>query len=131
MSQFLVIPQSNVTRVALQGYSERSITWLYSRAVRRRHCVGGALVNFDRRRGVGGQQMFFKDSRKMLFYSQNCLMTFFSHQKLQQNKCIATMASAARRQIIGGAPINKSRRLRRPQIVGGGGAAWPANGSTL
>jgi len=26
----------------------------------------------------------------------------------------------ARRQISGGAPINKSRRQRRPQIVGGG-----------
>jgi len=38
------------------------------------------------------------------------------------------MASAARRQIIGGgAPINKSRRWR-PQIVGGG--AVPAHGST-
>jgi len=38
------------------------------------------------------------------------------------------MASAARRQIIGGgAPINKSGRRRRPQIVGGG---TPANGST-
>jgi len=33
------------------------------------------------------------------------------------------MASAARRQIIGGgAPIKKSRWRRRPQIVGGG--AW-------
>ena len=38
------------------------------------------------------------------------------------------MVSAARRQIIGGgAPINKSRRRRRPQIVGGGVA--PAHGS--
>jgi len=42
-------------------------------------------------------------------------MNFFSHRKLQQNNYAATMASAARRQIIGsGAPINKSRR-RRPQ----------------
>jgi len=41
------------------------------------------------------------------------------------------MPSAARRQIIGagGAPINKSRR-RRPQIVGGDGAARSAHGST-
>jgi len=43
---------------------------------------------------------------------------------LQENKYTATIASAARRQIIGGggAPINKSRWRRRPQIVGGGGA---------
>jgi len=62
-----------------------------TRAVRRRHCVGGAPVNFDRR--------------------QNFLMTFFSHQKLQQNKYTATMASASRQQIFGvdGAPINRSR----------------------
>src|SRR6218665_2700772 len=40
-----------------------------------------------------------------------------------KNNYAATMALAARRQIIGGgAPINKSWR-RRPQIVGGGGAA--------
>jgi len=39
------------------------------------------------------------------------------------------MASAARRQIIRGAPINKSRRRLRQQI-GGGGAARPAQGST-
>src|SRR6218665_614517 len=44
--------------------------------------------------------------------------------KIPKNNYAATMVSAARRQIIsgGGAPINKSRRLRRPQI-GGGGAA--------
>jgi len=41
------------------------------------------------------------------------------------------MASAVRRQIIGGgAPINKSRR-RRPQIVGGGDAEQPAHGSSI
>ena len=42
------------------------------------------------------------------------------------------MVSGARRQIIGGdggAPINKTRRRRRPQIDGGG-AARPAHGST-
>ena len=40
------------------------------------------------------------------------------------------MASAARRQITGGgAPINKSRRRRRPQIVGG--AAQPAHSSIV
>src|SRR6218665_2615758 len=33
------------------------------------------------------------------------------------------MVSAARRQIIGGGPINKSRRWRRPQIVGGAAGA--------
>jgi len=39
------------------------------------------------------------------------------------------MALAARQQILGGAPINKSWRRRRPQIVGGG-AARPAHGSS-
>jgi len=42
---------------------------------------------------------------------------------LQQNNFIAAMALAARRQIIvggDGAPINKSRRRRSPQIGRGG-----------
>src|SRR6218665_3707910 len=44
--------------------------------------------------------------------------------KIPKKNYPATMVSAARRQIIGGgAPINKSRWRRRPQIVGGGGAA--------
>ena len=38
------------------------------------------------------------------------------------------MASAVRRQIIGGAPIIENRQ-QRPQIDGGG-AAWPVQGST-
>src|SRR6218665_3357257 len=41
-------------------------------------------------------------------------MALFNRRKLQQNKYTATMASAARRQIIGGGtPINKSRQRRR------------------
>src|SRR6218665_2496234 len=45
--------------------------------------------------------------------------------KIPKNNYAATMVSAARRQIIGGgsAPINKSRRWRRPQIVGGAASA--------
>src|SRR6218665_3617296 len=44
--------------------------------------------------------------------------------KIPINNCAATMVSAARRKIIGGgAPINKIRRRRGPQIVGGRGAA--------
>jgi len=41
------------------------------------------------------------------------------------------MASAARQQIIGSgsAPINKSQRQRRPQIVGSSVMARPAHGS--
>src|SRR6218665_212246 len=112
---------------------------------------GGAPVNFGRRRGggrggflggggarrrsqkvgvgtggavLGAQNCFSKISEKISFYPQNFLMTLFSHgkyRKLQQNKYIAKIASAARRQIIGcscgGAPINKSRR--RPHIVCG------------
>ena len=99
------------------------------RALRRR------IVSAAARRsilvGCGGavlapKNVFSKDSRKTSFYPQKFLMTFFNHQKLQQNKCTVTMASAARRQIIsGGAPVNKSRR-RCPQIVGG--ATRPAQG---
>src|SRR6218665_1775947 len=48
-------------------------------------------------------------------------MTLFSNQKLQPKNYAAIMALAARRQTYGGgAPINKSRRRRRPQIVGSG-----------
>src|SRR6218665_4197487 len=94
-----------------------------SKAGRRRHCVGGgATVNFGRRCGAprsqqfgggGSAKLFSKISEKISFYPQNIVTTFFSHQKLQQNKYIATMASAARRQIIGGGALI-------PQIVGGG-----------
>src|SRR6218665_1059135 len=84
----------------------------HSRAVRRRHCVGGgAPVNFGRRRragqfrsaaaarppgkkigggggatrrGVGGQKQFFsKIHEKMSFYPQNFLRNFFSHQSFE------------------------------------------------
>jgi len=92
-----------------------------TRAVRRRHCVsGGAPVNFGRRRPVPNYRRAIPE--KMSLHLQNLLMTFISHRKskLQQNKYTVKMASAARRQIIGGgASINKSRR-RRPQIVDGG-----------
>ena len=69
------------------------------------------------------RSIFSKIPEQISFYPQNFLnflMTFFSRRKLQQNKSTATMASAARRQIIGGGvPINKSRQRRRTQIVGG------------
>src|SRR6218665_1523311 len=85
-------------------------------------------VNFGRRRrnrrrrGVGGQKNFCKDFRKNFVLSSTFSDDLFRHRKLRQNNYAATMASAARRQIIsGGAPINKSRR-RHPQIVGGGAA---------
>jgi len=102
---------------------------VWTRALRRRHCVGGgAQVNFSRRRRRDPDPIklaaearrrpksFFKDSRKISFYPQNFLMTFFRHLKLQKNKYTATMASAARRQIIGGG-------TRRSTKVGGGGGA--------
>jgi len=72
-----------------------------SRALRRRHCVGGgAPVNFGRRRrapgpksrrrrGVGGQKINFvsKVPENISCYHQNFLMTFFAiDRKLQQNK---------------------------------------------
>src|SRR6218665_1070399 len=98
-------------------------------AQRRRHCVGGAPVNFcrrrraagpkDRRSGGGGAA---KVPEKMSFYPQNFLISFslVIDRKLGQNKYTPKMASAARREIIGGGgPINKSRR--RQQIVSGGG----------
>src|SRR6218665_422793 len=101
-----------------------------SRVVRRRHFVGMGgqflLAAAGRRRSkqlaaswVGAArrwrpsnvfQRFPKKFRSIL-KPQNFLMTFFRHRKLQQNKYTTKMASAARRQIIGGgAPINKSRR---------------------
>jgi len=96
--------------------------------VRRRHGLsggvleilvgGGALpVKKNPLRSAGGQKFVqrFLRNFNISFYPQNFLMTFFSHRKLQQNNYAATMASAARRQIIGGgAPINKSVRGRRP-----------------
>src|SRR6218665_531503 len=74
----------------------------------------------------GGEKIFSKIPEKISFYPENFMMTFFSHRRLQQNKYTATMTSTARRQIIGhggGTPVNRCRRLRRLQIVGGGCAA--------
>src|SRR6218665_2309730 len=101
---------------------------LRSRAVCRRHCVGGgAPVNFGQQRHTASSKQsavarhwrpknFSKIPEKISFYPQNFLMTFFSHRKLQQNKYTATMASLARQQIIGGgAPINQNRQRRRPK----------------
>jgi len=79
-------------------------------------CAKVIVSNRQRRQ----KNVFSKILDKVSFYPQHFLMTFFSHRKLQQNKYTATMA-LARRQIIG-APINKSRRRRRPQIVGGDAA---------
>ena len=47
-----------------EAASKNSLLSVGSRAVRRRHCVGGgAPVNFGWR-GVGGQKFCFKSSRK-------------------------------------------------------------------
>src|SRR6218665_3352283 len=108
-----------------------------SRAVRRRHCVGGGQFRSAarcRRRskeiGGGGEvrrglpkTIFSNIPEKnfvlISFYPQNVLITFFSHRKLQQNNYAATMALAARRQIIGGgdAPINRSWRRRTALLL--------------
>src|SRR6218665_108413 len=76
------------------------------RAVGRRNCVdGGTPVNFDRRRAAAPKnrrqrrwrpKMLLKDSRKNFV-----LFPKVSGDLLQQNKYTATMASEARRQIIG------------------------------
>src|SRR6218665_4053289 len=56
------------------------------RAVRRRHCVGGAPVNFGRRRAAGPKNQrrrgrpktfFSKIHEKISFYLQNFLTNFF------------------------------------------------------
>src|SRR6218665_687550 len=101
-----------------------------AKAVRRRSCVGGggAPVNFGRRRRAADPKnrrwrpnLFSKIPEQISFYPKHFLRTFFSNQKLQQNKYTATMASAARRQIIGGgAPINKNRGPPGPQNFRGG-----------
>src|SRR6218665_1828273 len=70
-----------------------------SRAVHRRHCVGGGTpANFGRRRGrrgVGGKNIFSKIPEKNYFLSSNFSDDLFSHRKLQQNN-----------NGIGGAPTN-------------------------
>src|SRR6218665_3305006 len=67
--------------------------WVRTRAVRRRHCVGGAPVNIGRRRHAAGPKtlaaaaqrgwpktFFSKIHEKISFYPQNFLRNFFSHQ---------------------------------------------------
>src|SRR6218665_2362941 len=88
----------------------RNLLRLLTRAVRRRHCVGGgAPVNFGRRRraprpqktaggarggGGGAKKIFFlklhkknilfsKIHEKISFYPQNFLRNFFSHQSFE------------------------------------------------
>src|SRR6218665_2731963 len=87
-----------------------------------------ADVNFCRRRWLAvdpkksaaaarrwwPKSFFQKIPEKISFYPQNSLMTFLIQRNLQQNKYTATMASAARRQIIGGRaaePTNCRRAL--------------------
>src|SRR6218665_1275334 len=65
---------------------------------------------------------------KISFYPQNFLMTFFSNRKLQQNNNNNGIGGAPIN-YGGGAPINKSRG-RRQQLVGCGGAALTAHGSS-
>jgi len=49
------------------------------------------------------KRIFFKDSRQNFVLSSKCSDDLpFSHRKLQPNNYAATMASAERRQIIGG-----------------------------
>src|SRR6218665_3384020 len=68
----------------------------WDRAVRRRHSVGGgAPVNFGRRGAASPKKsavaarrgrpktFFFKIHEKILFYPQNFLRNFFSHQSFE------------------------------------------------
>src|SRR6218665_2916286 len=79
-------------------YNELKFLFLVyrSRAVRRRHCVGGgAPVNFGRRRRRaagptksaaarrGRPKFFSRIHDKISFYPQNILMNFFSHQSFE------------------------------------------------
>src|SRR6218665_1883230 len=55
-----------------------------TRAVHRRHCVGGgAPVNFGRRRRGRPKTVFSKIQGKMSLYPQNFLRNFFSHQSFE------------------------------------------------
>src|SRR6218665_1877279 len=67
--------------------SQSLLTWGFcpGRAVRRRHCVG-------RPKKIPKNFVLFSKFSEHLF----------THRKLQQNKYIATIASAVRPQIIGG-----------------------------
>src|SRR6218665_4188814 len=86
---------------------------IVSAAMRRSILVGGGSPPVPKKSAAARRwrsKISFKDSRKNFVLSSKFLMTFFNHRKLQPNKytATATMASAARRQIIrGGAPLNK------------------------
>src|SRR6218665_3916201 len=93
---------------------------------------GAPPVPKNRRRhgaALEAKECFSKIPKNFVLSSKFFDDPFFSHRKLQQNKYIATMALVARRQIIGGRAVIKKIQRRRPQIVGGVGAARPAHGS--
>src|SRR6218665_1658394 len=115
---------------------------LWTRALRRHHCVGGgAPVNFgqrrratspkkNRRRDVGGQKCFFKGTQKNFVLSSKFSDDLFLvvDRKLQESKYTANMAydkllaAAARRSTkVGGS--NKLLAVARP--------AQPAQGFTF
>jgi len=62
-------------------------------------CAPPVPKNRRRRRGVGRQNIFFKDFRKISFYPQNNFrMTFLViDRKLPENRYTPKMPSAARR----------------------------------
>src|SRR6218665_2835930 len=94
---------------------------IQSRAVRRRNCVGGGgPINFGlRRRPKNRRRPNFFQRFPKIFRSISLTFSddFFSPRNLQQNKYTGTMASAARRQIIGGG--------RAPKLTGGAGRRRP------
>src|SRR6218665_1439310 len=117
-----------------------------SRALRRRHCAGGgAPVNFGRRQRRAPvqkcrrpQKIFSEGAEKISFYPHNFLMTFFSNLPKICPKNTAKMASAARRQIMGGgsASIKKvggsgANNCRRRHAAARPGPALPRSAPTL
>ena len=100
---------------------------LYSRVLRRRHCVGGARRSKISAAAAWAAKNIFQRFPKTF----SSILKIFWWPFLVIEKCKKTKhtnrVSAARRQIIGcgGAPITKSRR-GRPQIDGGvgGAGAW-------
>src|SRR6218665_239881 len=118
-----------------------------SRALRRRHCAGGgAPVNFGRRQRRAPvqkcrwrpQKIFSGGPEKISFYPHNFLMTFFSNLPKICPQNTAKMASAVRRQIMGGgsAAIKKvggsgANNCRRRHAAARPGQGLPRSAPTL
>ena len=101
------------------GYSELepSADVMVSAVARRSILVGGGDV------AARPKEFFLKISEKLSFYPQNCVMTFFSHRKLQQNNYAPTnyrrrvdklSAAACRSTKVGSGSAHKLSAAARP-----------------